>query len=289
MSKYGDIQYLIDRPEPSEIFLRARHIAGSQLQDQFNDNNQKSVNSSYEGFKWIKAELTYPSFDNLTFAYKNSVFSVVIELIDDKGSSFTKQQKDRLLKACDENNLIPCTFRLYFKEKIDNFLGRLMGNKAQLDYELTPLKQGWNLYDVRTSQEIAPLNLASNEKTIMSKWELSNFAIQIVRNDLEKEGNEILSFCDLPEVNPQIWFKNKKGETGWVIVKHIKNENEKDYKEWVGLEDRSPQLKPYDGYFASVQIIPSDGWNGVSEFPTDLCRGDGMYVNYKGLERIYVS
>jgi len=289
MSKYGDIQYLIDRPEPSEIFLKARQIAGTQLQEQFNVNNTKVANSSYDGFKWIKAELTYPSFDNLTFAFKNSIFSVVIELIDKKGSSFTTQQSERLLKACEENNLIPCTFRLSFKEKTDNFMSRLMGNKDQLDYELTPLKQGWNLYDARTSQAITPLNLASNEKTLMSKWELSNFAIQIVKNDLEKEGNQILSFCDLPEVNPQIWFKNKKGETGWVIVKHTKNENEKDYKEWVGLEDGSPQLKPYDGYFASVQLVPSVGWNGVSKFPTDLFRGDGMYVNYKGLERIYVS
>lgn len=151
MSKYGDIQYLIDSPEPSKIFLRARQNAGSQLQNQFNSNNQKSVNSSYEGFKWIKAELTYPCFDDLTFAYKNSIFSVVVELIDRKGSSFTKQQKVRLLEACEENNLIPCTFRLYFKEKTDNFLGKLMGNKDQLDYELTPLKQGWNLYDARTS------------------------------------------------------------------------------------------------------------------------------------------
>lgn len=289
MSKYGDIQYLIDKPEPSEIFLRARHTAGLQLQDQFNANNQKSVNSSFEGFKWIKAELTYPSFDNLTFAFKNAIFSVVIELIDDKGSSFTKQQKDRLLKACEENNLIPCTFRLKFEQKTDNFLGRLMGNKDRLDCELTPLEQGWNLFDARTNQRINPLNNASNEKTRMSKWELSNFAIQIVRNDLEKEGNDILSFCDLPEVNPQIWFKNKNGETSWVIVKHIKNENEKDYKKWVGLEDRSPQLKLYDGYFASVQIIPSFGSNGVTEFTSDLYRGDGMYVNHKGLERIYVS
>src|SRR5690606_27667974 len=138
--------------------------------------------------------------------------------------------------ACEENNLIPCTFRLNFKEKADNFISKLMGNKDQLDYELTPLNQDWNLYDARTSQTIVPLNLASNEKILMSKWELSNFAIQIVRNDLEKEGNKILSFCDLPEVNPQIWFENKKGETGWIIVKHTKNENEKDYKEWVGLE-----------------------------------------------------
>jgi len=284
MSKYGDIQYLIDRPEPSEIFLRARHIAGSQLQDQFNVNNQKNVNSSYDGFKWIKAELTYPSFDNLTFAYKNSIFSVVIELIDEKGSSFTKQQKDRLLKACEENNLIPCTFRLKFKEKVDNFLGRLIGNKDQLDYELTPIEQSWNLYNARTNEKISPFNIANNNKTRMSKWELNNFAIQIVRNGLEKEGNEIISFCDLPEVNPQIWFKNRKGKTGWIIVKHIEKESNLDYKEWVGLEDRSPQLKPYDGYFASVQF-----YSMSTNSTTELFRGDRMSVNYKGLERIYVS
>lgn len=289
MSKYGDIQYLIDRPEPSEIFLNARHMAGSQLQDQFNANNHKSVNSSYDGFKWIKTELTYPSFDNLTFAFKNSIFSVVIELIDEKGSSFTKQQKDRLLKACEENNLIPCIFKLKFREKTDKFLGRLMGNKNQLDYELSILEQGWNLYDARTNKKIDPTILASVEQTRMSEWELSNFAIQVVRNEIEKEGNQILSFCDLPEVNPQIWFKNKKDETGWVIVKHIKNESDLDYKEWVGLEDRSPQLKPYDGYFASVQIVNAVGWDGISISKSDLYRGGGMYVNYKGIERIYVS
>jgi hypothetical protein len=161
--------------------------------------------------------------------------------------------------------------------------------KDKLDYDLTPLKQGWNLYDVRTNIDIDPFNVASNKKTLMSKWELSNFAIQIVRKELEKEGNQILSFCDLPEVNPHIWFKNIKGETGWVLVKHTTNENDKDYKEWVGLEDRSPQLKSYDGYFTSIQIVPSVGWNGFSEFPIEIFRGDGMYVNYKGLERIYVS
>lgn len=163
MSKYGDIQYLIDRLEPSEIFLRARHMAGVQLQGQFNANNQKIVNSSYDGFKWIKAELTYPSFDNLTFAFKNSIFSVVIELIDEKCSSFTKQQKDRLLNACEENNLIPCTFKLNFREITNNFIGRLMGDKKQLDYELSALEQGWNLYDARTNQRIDPIKLATNE------------------------------------------------------------------------------------------------------------------------------
>lgn len=284
MSKYGDIQYLIDRPEPSEIFLKARNMAGFQLQEQFNANNQHYVNSSYDGFKWIKAELTYPSFDDLTFAFKNSIFSVVIELIDETGSSFTKQQKDRLLKACDENNLIPCTFKLKLREKNDNFAGRPMGHKDPLDYELSVIEQGWNLYDARTNQKIDPLDIAGDKQTRMSKWELSNFAIQVVRHALEKEGNQVLSFCDLPEVNPQIWFKNKKGETGWVIVKHVEKESDLDSKEWIGLEDRSPQLKPYDGYFVSIQF-----YSMRTNSATELFRGDEMSVDYKGLERIYVS
>jgi hypothetical protein len=162
MSKYGDIQYLIDSPEPSEIFLKARHMAGGRLQDQFNANN-KSVNSSYDGFKWIKAEITYPSFDNLTFAFKNSIFSVVIELVDKKGSSFSKQQRGRLVKACEENDLIPCTFKLNFKEITNNFLSRLSGNKNEIDHELIAKEQGWNLYDARTNQKVDPFNLPGNE------------------------------------------------------------------------------------------------------------------------------
>lgn len=284
MSKYGDIQYLIDRPEPSDIFLRARHMAGVQLQEQFALHNKTNVNSSYDGFKWIKAELTYPSFDNLTFGYKNAIFSVVIELIDNTGTSFTRQQKERLLKACEENNLIPCLFKIKLQEKPKNLFGRILGNKNQEDYELTVVEQGWNIYDARTNQKIVPLMLASDKQTKMSKWELSNFANQIVRSYLEKEGNQILSFCDLPEVNPQIWFKDKQGNKGWVIVKHITNNYDLTYRQWVGLEDKNPQLKPYDGFFASVQFFSIN-----TNSTTDLNRGDAMNVNYKGLERIYVS
>lgn len=284
MSKYGKIQYLIDKPEPSEIFLKARQMAGVHLQEQFTLFNLGNVNSSYDGFKWIKTELTYPSFDNLTFAYKNTIFCVVIELIDVNGTSFTKQQKDRLLKACDENILIPCLFKIKFKEKSNNLFGRLMGDKNQEDYELTVNEKGWNIYDARTNQKNDPIVLATDKKTGMSKWELNNFAIQIVINDIKKEGSQILSFCDLEEINPQIWFKDKQGNTGWVIVKHISKESDLDYREWVGLEDKSPSLKPYDGFFAPVQFHSLD-----TNSTTDLNRGDKMTVNYKGLERIYIS
>lgn len=284
MSKYGDIQYLIDRPEPSEIFLKARSIAGRQLQSQFNILNKEIVNSSYDGFKWIKAELTYPSFDNLTFAFKNSIFSVVIELIDKSGSSFTQQQKKRLLEACEENNLNACLFKIALREKSENLLENIINDANLEEYELMPLQEGWNLYNPLNNNSINPHIISTNELTKMSYWELSNFAIQIVRNDIEKEGNEVLSFCDLTEINPQIWIKDKKGNVSWIIVKHILTDNDLDYRNWVGLEEKSSQLLLFDGFFASVQIMSSK-----TNSMTELFRGDPMIINYKGIERIYVS
>ena len=77
MSKYGDLQYEIDRPEPSELFLRARNIAGSQIQEQFNRFNTKVINSSNEGFKWIKEVLTYLPLTILLLVLSNNVLSII--------------------------------------------------------------------------------------------------------------------------------------------------------------------------------------------------------------------
>jgi len=284
MSKYGNIQYLIDRPEPTQIFLNARQITGIQLQEQFKIFNKGKVDSSYDGFKWVKTELTYPSFENLTFSFKSSVYSVIIELIDNTGSSFSLKQRERLLNACAENNLIPCLFKINLREKSKNLLDFMSSNNIQDEYELSSLEQGWNLFNARSNQKINPSTLSSEEPTKMSKWELSNFAIQIVRTDIEKEGNEVLSFCDLPEVNPQIWFKDKQGNVGWVIVKHITTEIDLDYRKWVGLEQHNEQLLPFDGYYASIQFHSLKTNSMIN-----LNRGDAYVVNYKGLERIYVS
>lgn len=285
MGKFGDIQYLIDRPEPSEIFLQARQIAGFQLQEQFKIYNKgKKIYSCNDGFKWIKAELTYPSFDHLTFAYKNSVFAVVIELIDNTETSFSLQQKERLLVACTENNLIPCLFKVNIQEANNKLFKTINSKYNQDDFELNSVEQGWNLFDPISNKSIDPLTLSSEEPTIMSEWELNNFAIQIVIADIVKEENQVLSFCDIPEINPQIWFKNNNGNVGWIIVKHITNDSDLDYRKWVGLEQKNEQLLPYDGYYASVQF-ESKKTNSMMI----LNRGDQISVNYKGLERIYVS
>lgn len=281
MGKYGNIQYLVDRPEPSKLFLEARSIAGNQIQNEFNKFNQQVANSSYDGFKWIKAEFTSPSFDHLTFAYKNAIFSVLIVISDNTGDSYTKKQEKRFLDACNDNQLIPCLFRIKLTQKKKIAIFKKQDNE---EYSLSPFKAEWNLVNALTNEDILPHKVTTETPVEMSKWELNNFAIQIVRDQLSKEGNTILSFCDVLEINPQIWFKDKQENICWVVVKHIVNDEDLDYRKWVGLEKSNQQLHPYDGFFASVQFKPQkENTDGK------LYRGDGMYVNYKGIERIYVS
>lgn len=45
-----------------------------------------------------------------------------------------------------------------------------------------------------------------------------------------------------------------------------------------------PQLRPYDGFFASVGF-----WSAENNSNKILNRGDRMFIKYKGLERIYVA
>lgn len=260
MYNQDSIQYLMDRPEPSDLFLEARQLAGMQLQEQFNRFNQFAPPSPLPAFHWVKAELTYPSFDHLSFAYKNTIFSVVIEVWDGTDSSFTEQQRERLLDACRANQLIPCVFSIDYSD------------------ELEPISDGWNILHAETRAPIDPLLISSEDPVVMSAWELTNFAIQVVRDDLKKQGNEVLSFCDLPKVNPQIWFRDNEGKICWVIVQYSTTKEPLSAQTWLGFEQSNEALKSYSGYFAGVRV--------QSVHPEPL-RGDGMMVDYRGLEKIY--
>ena len=54
----------------------------------------------------------------------------------------------------------------------------------------------------------------------MTDWELLDFAVQVVRNDLKERGYKILSTHSNPQVDPNIWFVADiaKG-LEWVIVR----------------------------------------------------------------------
>jgi len=275
--------HLIDWPQPSALMIKSVDAAVIKLQEQFDLINRKPVKSSYDGFKWVQKGLANHSFDHLQFAYKNSIFSVRIEIIDPWGSTLTDNERFWHIDCCREYNLTPCLYKIQFRitEPGDVFFIRAY---ERGNYEYAPLETGWNLFDPITDEPINPEMIAGLTPIGMSEWELNSFAIQIVCDELEKNGNRIISYCDMLEVEPQIWFEDKNGNANWVIVKHIKSTVDLDYRQWVNLEKECPEILNYDGFFAPVLFFSLN-----NKSFKELNRGDAVIPHYKGLERIYVS
>ena len=273
------MSYNIDPNRPSELFLKARQLAGNTLQMLFQQERGK-VDEAHD-YKWIKAELTWPSFDHLTFSYRNQVFSVLVGATGPGELNLTKRDIDRCLEACAANNLIPCLF--------------LIDERA-----MRPNSGGWNLLHLATRQPIIPEEVTSDTPEEMSDWELRNFCIQVVRNHIEEKGNAVESFCDVVGIDPQVWFQDKDGNRSWVIVRHYAQITGNEKSSWIGFEQSNSQLVPFDGYLAAVSIASSApalrGKDGEliplsQRFAGNAprYRGDGFYVRFDGLQRIFVS
>jgi len=255
-------------------------VAGVTLQEQFKKLGGK-LDEPHD-FRWVKAELTWPSFDHLTFAYGNRVFSVLVDAVVDGRSSISRQAMDRFLEANRENNLIACVFPVRTES-------------------MRPTSAGWNLFDAVELTPLDPESFDMSEQIVMSEWELRNFAIQIVRDSISRDGrSEVLSFTDVLGVDPQIWFQDAAGNRAWVVVRHCPQITGDEWHAHTGMVNANPQLKPYDGYFAAVSlassaavlhdlegnIIPlSQRFTGKAP----LYRGDGFHIKFDGLKRIHVS
>jgi hypothetical protein len=272
--------YTINQNEPSEEFLRARHIAGCTIQAQFKAHGGKLPPA--RDFKWIKADLTWPAFDHLTFGYGNQVFSVLVDLKDGSQCSLSTRETKRWQDACLENNLVPCLFPVDV-------------------HTLKPISPGWNLYHLGDFYPVNPFECIDDAQVEMSAWEIRNFCLQIVRQHIaDQMGAKVLSFCDVLGIDPQIWFEDKSGARSWVVVRHYPVITGQEKTEWVRFERSNPQLASYDGFLAAVSLAssepilldksgriipPSERFSGNEP----LYRGDGFYIKFDGLQRIHAS
>jgi hypothetical protein len=81
-------------------------------------------------------------------------------------------------------------------------------------------RSGWGLLDLRTGRSLDPVSLVSGERIEMTDWELQDFAVQIVRDHLEKQGRKLMSWQGNPSVDPSIWLVGDHGPE-WVVVRAV--------------------------------------------------------------------
>jgi hypothetical protein len=148
---------------------------------------------------------------------------------------------------------------------------------------------------------VIPEQLTGDQRAQMSNWELGNFAIQVVRQQVEKSGQErVLSSCDVPAIDPQMWIQTGSGQRAWVLVRFFRSLRGDEKQAFANFAADHSQLAQFDGYLAVVSaassepvlfdldgsVIPlSRRFDGTAP----LYRGDGFYVKFDGMQRIHVG
>ena len=256
--------YKIDAYNINEEFLDAWRFAGKNLTNQ----GQGSLN-------WIRAHLHQPFDDHLSFRVGNQIFSVLVEVEHSSmESSLTDREINNQARFCSGNNLVPCIYKV----------------KKTSHGEFERIFSDWNLIHSETKKPINPVELISEELVEMSPWEIHDVGIQTVADQIKKDGGEVGSFQSVLNIDPAIWFK-REGNGFYVVVRTViypklNAERPPNLNETIkSIESlKSPEGKA-KGYFASVGIANNeDSFDG--ENPMPLYRGHGMYVSFKGIEKL---
>lgn len=248
----------IEMHEASEEFARCYQAAGRYLQAQ----------AQGVPLNWLKADLTPPFLEHLSFRVGNQLFFIRIK--DVQGQLKTPGSFQGVLSIAKGCRGHACLMPM-----------RHSANGW------TPDNPGWGLEDARTGKLVDPAALVSDEDIEMTDWELHDFAVQIVRDYVtQKLNRQLMSSQGNPEVDPSLWFAGDNGPE-WVVVRAVRYpENEAVVPK--NIKDTAINCAHLSktGHFASVSVA-SDKETFESPKPTaPLYRGHGMIVSFKGLQSL---
>lgn len=248
--------HTIEMQEMSPEFFKCWQAAGQHL--------NRQVDSGI--LSWLRAHPYPPFLEHLSFRLGNQLFFVRVEDVSGKVvGPGTRRGLQSVANGCKGH---ACLMPMGQKFPVGDWLAQ--GN-------------GWGLIDADSMKPINPIDLVSDEKIEITKWELHDFAVQIVRDQLEKDGYRLMSFQGNPDVDPAIWFVGDSKKPEWVVVRAVRYPNK--------IAARPDNLNEIAescahlgrvGHFASVAFSSPDTFTTGETLP--LYRGYGLNVRYTGLE-----
>lgn len=215
---------------------------------------------------WLKANLNPPFLEHLSFRLGNQLFFVRLEDVD--GKLELPASRQALLTIAEGCKGHACLMPMQ----------RERGGWIAAG-------SGWGLLDVRTGRSLDPISLVSDDRIEMTDWELQDFAVQIVRNHLEKQGRELMSWQGNPSVDPSIWFVGDH-EPEWVVVRAIRYPKKSAGlpANWRAIAERCARIG-IAGHFASVSVANADdAFDPAGTVPPmPLWRGHALLASFEGL------
>jgi len=249
--------YQLPKQSVSDEFVACWRAAGSHI------SGVKTKVS--DDFVWLKASLQPPMLEHFSFRLGNQLYFVRLE--DVSGQLDAPGSLAGLFRISDGCQGHPCIMPM-----------RRSGSDWVAD------ASGWGLVHARKLDSVDPVVLVSSERVPMTDWELHDFAVHTVAQQLEREGIAVADVQGAPDVDPSIWFRGEQGPE-WVVVRAVRYPERKAQRpENLAAIAANCAKIATRGHFASVGV-------GGAEEPYDgsrhnLWRGAGMYAAYDGLERV---
>lgn len=249
----------IEMQEMSAEFLKCWQAAGIHLSKQVQGGIQS----------WIRAHPYPPFLEHLSFRLGNQVFFVRVEDVERRVHG--PGSLDGLVSIADGCKGHACLLPM---------------KRAFHGGEWVADNSRWGLLDARTKARIDPVQLVSDERIEMTNWELHDFAVQVVRTQLEKQGYQMTSWQGDPGVDPAIWFIGDSKRPEWVVVRAVRYPQSEIHRpaNWNAIAAGCAQMSAI-GHFAPVAFVSADQpFKGENEAAVPLWRGYGVHVRYVGFD-----
>ena len=250
----------IEMAEISEAFSNCWKAAASHLHRQ----GQGSLN-------WLRAHLTPPFLEHLSFRIGNQLFFVRVE--DVAGQVVGPASLKGLLFVADECKGHACLMPM---------------SRRGSEWRCTV--SDWGLIDARSQKIINPVSLVTDEEIELTDWELQDVAVEVVRSKLEQSGKLIMSWQGNPAVDPSLWFVGEDGPE-WVVVRAARYPK-RDVPVPANIDKIVSGLPKYQnkGNFAVVRLVnASDPFDPTAQKSGNflpIIRGHGISVGYDGLKSL---
>ncbi len=215
---------------------------------------------------WLKSYPYPPFLEHLSFRFGNQLFFVRVE--DEENHVSGPSSREGLKYIASENDGHACLLT--------------MKNIAGVGW--TSALPGWGLIDIESGESINPVLAVTDEKIEMTSWELQDMGVQVVRDFLDNQGYELMSWQGNPNVDPSIWFVGESGGPEWVVVRVTKYPSNRALRpeNWDSIAASCSKMSSV-GHLASFALMWADQPSG-GECSISLPRGEGMIVSFRGLE-----
>lgn len=246
---------------PESDYLEAFKTAGAHLQARMDE-------SEAADFGWIKRRPSKPAFADLVFTSGRRMYAVLLVAMtsqkqEGEGSrasfEIPREQRALLLQECERYQLEPVVF--------PQWLGIMQ-----------PLTTGWNLFSLSTLEPVTPGDTADTPPAPMSEWELCNFCVSQVIQELEDKALSLHSYQDIPGIYPNLWFRDAEENRAWVaVLPAFGTAQARIPQEVLDLRRKLPSCV---GYIARMAVTSSAHPGAHPQ------RGELLSLRYDGLEKL---